>query len=74
MARSGDVVSNRPNYTRRRRNRRLIGDTLTLMRAVHGCDCQLEIRHRDTGANIGHDDGCSLIGRRQIIIDVRGHR
>jgi hypothetical protein len=67
-------VSNRPNYTRRRRNRRVVADTLTLMRAVHGCSCQLEVRHREGGASVGHDGGCRLIGRRQFVIDLRGHR
>jgi hypothetical protein len=67
-------VSNRPNYSRRRRERRAVATALPVVRAVYGCRCDLEVRHRDHLAHIGHDDGCPLIGRAQYVIDLGGHR
>ena len=67
-------MSNRPNYTHRRRARQTVATALPIVRAAYGCSCDVEVRHGSHGHRIGHDTGCPLIGRRQIVIDLRDHR
>lgn len=63
-------MSNRPKYARRARRRRAAAAAFDLVRAVHGCECPtVDVRHRPDGSTTyGHDPGCPLIGRSQLIV------